>query len=132
MQWGTTKDYMIWILGAIVSLWEIIKSLKNEKSALKISIFTLGLIVFVWLGIDQINRIDRDKKRNDNRFSALQTSFDSVIKQGSIKHASDSEFQKSLLEEYKIARDSATNKPKQVNYNTKIDKARDVYIGDKN
>lgn len=131
MEWGTIRDYMFLILGTFFAVVQLINEWK-KKRRIYFVLLLIAIGIFIWLGIDQINRNNKDKADSKNKFSTLQQSFDSLIKQGNIKQAKDSEFQNSLLEEYKIARDSATNKPKQVNYNTKIDKARDVYIGDKN
>jgi hypothetical protein len=128
MWWDTSKDYMNALLGAaflFITIITIPEIRKNRKYWIPILI---GIVVLGALGIDKINRDSKKDEKNEQRsntdsanISQLKTNLKELKDTiGQFKHRLDSDFH--II-------DSANIPILQQNYNTKINKARDVYIG---
>ena len=135
--WNLLKDYSIWIIGALISLWEIINSIKKNKKIKqsKIIFFSALALLFLILGIDQINRQEKDKRNqknesvlNKNKLDSLKDLLTKLNTERNNEHKKDSEFLNSLFLEFKIIKDSS-NKPKKSTFYTNIGIAHTVNIG---
>lgn len=136
MWWDTIKDHMNSFIGAFflaLSIFFIPEIKKSKKYWIPISVL---IIFLVWLGIDKVNRDKHDKNENDKKLEALSKTLNNIQAAkttdsiNTVKNdIKDAVFQERLFKEFKIMRDSVNNRPVQKNYNTTIDKARDVYIG---
>ncbi len=136
MDWNDIKDNMIWIIGAFLATWQLVDDIRKKKSKVKIVVLFIGVIVFCLLGLDQNKRIRNDKKISESKLNDLtgnvnilkeRISSDSTIRVSD--SINDVAFQTSLFKEFKIIRDSFSNKPVQTNYTTNIKNAKEVHIG---
>jgi hypothetical protein len=116
---------MIWILGVIVSLIQVIQGFRQKKPWLIITCLLLA-IALVFLGVDQVNRNNGERKHLTER-------IDTLIANRAKDSLFNDTFLKKLLDSFHIKKDSITNTPKFIGgkYQTNIDKARDVFIGDR-
>lgn len=134
MTWDNIKDNMIWIIGAFLGTWQIIQELRRkDKSKGKIIAFFIGVILFCMLGIDQNNRIKKEKSDNNTTTERMQDGIDSLktLHKNELSHrlndsTKNAAFQDSLFKEFKITRDSITNKPVKITTNTTIHHAEKV------
>jgi hypothetical protein len=140
MLWDLIKDSIIWIIGIIIAVWEIIQQAKKRKSKLPIVLWSIVIIVLGILGLDQIRRNNRDKEDLTKQLNDLSDRFDTLQKEKTSDSLAslrkvindsirDAEFEKKLFDEFKITRDSISNKPQATTYNTKINTAESVHIG---
>ena len=134
--WDTSKDYMIWGFAILLAAWQLVEEARKGKSKAKMVVLSIGIILFFWLGLDQINRAKNDKNDTDTALTDLNSKVDGIQKAKSRdsltaieNHNKDSVFQKKLLEEFKITRDSIANKPMRGDYVTNINNAKEVKIG---
>lgn len=137
--WDTIRDCMIWIIGALLTGFQIWQGFKNKKSGKTIFFLILVFFAFIGLGIWQTISNANEKDKITWRLNSLDTMIKTIQAaktQDSLeavkKDVKDSVFQKRLFDQYKIIRDSATNQPRAVNniYNTNFNKRVDkVDIG---
>lgn len=135
--WDLIKDYTNSFIGAIVVLIGLIAipEIRRNKKLLISSVIIF--ILLVWLGIDKINRDNQKDEDNKNQMVVFFGKIDSS------KHIVDSlnatiknsntqtnQFLKRLDSSFNITVDSLRNAPVKKTFNTNIEKARDVYIGD--
>ena len=129
---GATQDKMIYTLGVIFALTPLVNELfiKKGKKSWRYIIFLIilatSLIVFGW---GKANRDSKEKKEAAHNFDSLNTKLNIVIAKAGNDSIKYKEFLEKLSDTFKIVRDSATNEPIKKEYNTKIGKARDVFIG---
>lgn len=143
--WDTIKDYMYAFLGVLFLGIPLIgtllaqrKKAKDRKTKRELSRWLLAVVVgclfLIWLGYDKINRDQKKEESltvlnsNFNNATARLTHSDSLNAILTKKVDSSNAFMKALKESFNIVKD-ANNKP--VKYETKINTARDVYIGDR-
>jgi hypothetical protein len=143
--WDIYKDYMIAFLGVLFlgiplmgTLWnQRRKSIDRKKRkylmAWLIAAF-VGCVLLTWLGFDKVHR---DNKQNqDNAFLNvnLKNTREQLAHSDSLNVIltktidSTNTFMRDLKTSFGIVKD-ANNKP--VKYETRINTARDVYIGDR-
>ena len=129
MGWEQIKDYMNSLIGAALLLISIV--LIPEIRAKKKYWITITMLVFllVWLGIDKIKR-DNTKEaeiiKKDSTFERKIDGLSNTIKNDSAERKA---VYKKLESKFDIIIDSMGNPQKIKNFNTTIDQARDVYIG---
>jgi len=145
--WDIFKDYMNSFLGIIFlgvplmgTLWYQRKSETERKKKRKlftwICVIFFGCLILAGLGVDKINRDNAKDRLNTSETKKRNSIIDSLSnnvsllvsarKIDSLKSTNDSirdvEFQNQLFKEFKITRDSITNKPTIINKITNIDK----------
>ena len=131
------KDYMNALLGALLILIPLIREVTKgqKKGKRKVTPYLIFLIVsfglLVYFGIDKINRDAKEKRLADNSKRKSEERIDTLsnnIVELTQLNKDNLEFMKRLKDKFSIVKDSA-NEPRKIIYNTNIDKARDVYIG---
>jgi hypothetical protein len=133
MAWDTIEDHIIWIIGVFFASWQLVEEArKGKRSKVKIGFLFIGIFALCYLGMRQINRNKAAQAASDAKINSLSNQISDIQKARKVDSISDNEFQNSLKEEFKITRDSISNKPVQATYNTQIDEANEVQIGPKN
>lgn len=125
----------IYILTGILGLISLFVSLKREQAWIGvIALILAGVTIYLQVRVDDNNT--NEQKAKDNQIKDINQKADSINKTVSLlrkDRTTDStnyvEFFKELKAEYRLTRDSTTNKVQTVN--TYITNARDVYIGDR-
>jgi len=117
----------------IVSCWQFIVHTDQKGNRRVPAIGWVALVSAILFGIANgcgIYAANKEKIEervySDSVLHAKDSIYQLQRQEDSLK---DAEFERKLLTEFKIARDSMNNSPKQVQYNTKIDKAQTVNIG---
>lgn len=132
------KDIMLILSGAAITVLGLASLLsKKTKGWKKIGIGCI-LVVFLFLSIDQYIRINKEKNNSNRQIANLEkVVLDINTNLGKTEKAKNDEAQKtaeflhSLLVDFKITRDSLTNKPVSLVFNTSIRDAKEVNIGPK-
>lgn len=135
MEWDFIRDSMIWILGAIFSLIQLIQGVKTKKSITMIILLSCSFLLFIGLGLNQIYSNKQEKVGVNNQFESLNSKFKDLQKQKSMdssarvkENAEKIKFESTLFENFGIKRDTLKNIP--IKYNINFEKVRDVFIGD--
>jgi hypothetical protein len=140
--WGTFEDYMIAIIGMMIALWQLVEEIRKKGSRTKMTFLSIGVIALGIMLMSQINRTNREKEKTDKRFESITNQLTAIqeaksrdstnsineVVSDSIK---DAEFQEKLFKEFKITRDSFSNRPVLTITNTRIQKVDNLRIGPK-
>ncbi len=132
------SDNTIAFLGGIVAVFEIIDSIKKKFTFLSWLIILLTVSITILSVINNNKKIAKEREReisdsaNSKRIEYLVNSHERDSLAFVLKNLRDIEFQKRLMEKpFGIYRDSITNSPKRIVYNTTIGSAQTVNIGPK-
>ena len=129
------KEYLVWVIGLIFAIWQLIANISKKQWLLSAIIILLALSYCI-LGFIIINKNASEKAENRKIIQSLNSEVEAnreMRKRDSLNRNADSlkdaDLQRKLVLEFGILRDSSLNKPIQTTYNTHIEKARDVHIG---
>jgi hypothetical protein len=128
MGWEQIKDYSSsFIAIVILGVPLIIEAISAKRSKGLIVLYVLCCVFLIFLGADKIKRdnIKEGIARNDK--AELKSSIENLQMSISIDSAERKALYEKLEEKFNIIIDSQGN-PTKI-FNTKIEKARDVYIG---
>ena len=121
---------LLGLISTVVSGYSLSNKSKGEKGR-NIFLIIVGLVVMVGTLINGVlqDKIDAKETLDKNR---MKREVSATYAQLQAKINNDKQFEDWLKERFKIVRDTLTNQPKTINFDTKIEKARDVYIGPNN
>ena len=129
MSWDTIKDYMNSFIGILILLIPILLMPEVRRSKFYKIFFVIASIFLFWLGTDKIKRDKKTELLTNKSKDSLNIQIRSLRDDFSKYKQSENEFLIKLKTNFNIGRDSIKNSP--IKYNTTIEKARDVYIGDR-
>jgi len=128
--WDIARDIALIVIGVLVCTVPLLREIKKPKKSIRYIAFMLNCsLLIVWFGIDKIlsDRINDAANKADN--DSLHLEILGLKKSGSLDSVRDVHFQKKLLSDFGIGRDSITNLPYRIIPKTEINLNTGIQYG---